>query len=217
MESKIRTIIVDDHKIFRRGLRMILDEFKNVNVIAEVSNGIELLEQLKIQTPDLIFMDIKMPVMDGVKASKEVLTKYPDIKIIALSMYGDEKYYHKMLDAGVKSFVLKDADIKELELAVNATVNENSYYISQKLLKHLYTQQKPLAKKSTELTERELEVLQLIAKGLTNEEIAEKLFLSKRTIDRHRSNILQKTNTKNSVSLIIYAVKNNLIDLTPIS
>lgn len=209
----IKIVIADDHKIFREGLKMLLEENKEIKVIGEAANGKELLTLLESIKPDIIFMDIKMPELNGFDASKIILKKYPDIKIITLTMFGDEQYFEEMINTGVKSFILKDSDTEELLLAVNAVLRDKDY-VSQELLQKLARKngRKPDANIPS-LTKREKEVLQYMVKGYTNKEIADILFLSKRTIERHRAKLLEKTMTKNSISLITYAIRNSLINI----
>lgn len=206
----IKIIIVDDHKLFRNGLKFILSEIKNINVIAEADNGKDFLNLLKIEMPDIVMMDIKMPVMDGVEATREALRLYPELKIVVLSMFGDEEYYNSMINLGVKGFLLKDAETLELKTAIKM-VHEGGTYFSQQLLAGLIKNKNQ--KEPIDLTKREKDVLQLICKGLSTSQIAEKLFLSTRTIERHRSNLLMKTNSPNSVSLALFAIKNQLVTI----
>src|SRR6056297_2921344 len=126
--KKIRLIIVDDHKMFRDGIKFILEEIENVEVVAEASNGEELLSILKVIKPDMILMDINMPVMNGIDATKKAFEIYPDMKILVLSMFGDEAYYNSMIDLGVQGFVLKDADIEELRDAIQRIADGNTYF-----------------------------------------------------------------------------------------
>jgi|WetSurSiteA1Bulk_404760.scaffolds.fasta_scaffold00188_19 DNA-binding NarL/FixJ family response regulator len=203
-------IIVDDHRLFRSGLKYIIDESGKYQVIGEASNGIEFLELLKDITPQLVVMDINMPVMDGIEATKQALQIYPDLNILILSMYGEMEYYNTLLDLGIKGFVLKEADNEEFFLAINRILSGGSYF-SQELLLNII-RKKNLAE-PVKLSRREKEILELIGQGLSNQEISVKLSLSQRTVERHRTNLLEKTGSKNSVRLIIYALKNNLISI----
>jgi DNA-binding NarL/FixJ family response regulator len=160
-------------------------------------------------------MDIRMPEMNGIEATKKALTKYPGLIIIAISMFGEEEYLENMIKAGAKGFLLKDIDKNEIEYSIKQIHKGQNYY-SPELLPY-FTNKYINPRKETEniysLTKRELEVLNLIAKGYTNNEIAKKLFISKRTVDGHKANIFDKTNSKNVVSLLIYAIKKGLIKL----
>ena len=203
-------IIVDDNKIFRESLTYVLESQANINVIAQANNGLELLSILKHTKPDIVLLDIEMPVMDGVEATREAIKLYPDLKILVLSMHKDEEFYSSMIDLGVKGFILKESDTQEVIKAVDEIV-KGSLYFSQELLLGLLKKRKDNI--CVELTTREQEVLALIAKGLSNIEIGEKLFISARTVEKHRAELLLKTDSKNSVSLVVYAIKNGLVTI----
>jgi DNA-binding NarL/FixJ family response regulator len=155
-------------------------------------------------------MDINMPIVDGVEATRRALEKYPELKVLVLSMFGEVDYYNTMIDLGVKGFILKDIDNEELIEAIRKVNNGGSYF-SQELLLQLI-KNKP-GSDQVDLTRREKEVLELICLGLSNQEISDKLFISQRTVERHRSSLLFKTDSKNSVSLVIFAIKNNLVKI----
>jgi DNA-binding NarL/FixJ family response regulator len=203
-------IIVDDHKLFRSGLRYILEESGNYQVIAECSNGVEFLELLKKHTPQLVIMDINMPVMNGIEASKLALELHPALNILILSMYGEAEYYNALLQIGVKGFVLKDADNDEFIAGVNKVLKGGTFF-SQELLLNII--RKETQSETVKLSKRELEVLGLISKGHSNQEISGMLNISQRTVERHRTSLLEKTGSRNSISLIVYALKNNLISI----
>ncbi|GAB7088877.1 MULTISPECIES: response regulator transcription factor [Marinifilum] len=211
-ENKV--IIVDDHKMFRSGLRFLLSNIPNITVIGEASNGKEFLKMAENETIDIALMDINMPEMNGIEATRIAMEKYPDLKVIVLSMHGEEEYYDQMLDAGVKGFLLKNSDADELIAAIEAVIAGKSYF-SQELLVDILDQKRlqKLRTDTVKLSTRELEVLKLICDGFSNAEIAEHLFISHRTVDRHRANLLSKTGCKNSTSLVMYAVKNKIIEI----
>lgn len=212
----IKVILVDDHKIFRDGFRLLLKSFPFVEVINEASNGLELLKVLETDIPDLIFMDINMPLLDGVEASKKSLETYPDLKIIALTTFLDDDYLEQMLMAGVEGYMLKSADIEEFEKAILKVYSGGNYFsdeivslLSDKL--NILRKRKLKQEELPELTEREKEILELICKGLGNKQIAEQTFLSPKTIEKHKSSLFQKTGTYNTVNLVIYTFKHQLV------
>jgi len=208
--EKHKIIIVDDHQLFRNGLKFILNEIKNIQVVGEASNGQEFLDLLEYGIPDLVLMDINMPVMNGVTAAKIALEKYPHLNILVLSMYGETEYYNTMIDIGVKGFILKDVDNKELEDSINKVISGGTYF-SQELLLNLIKNKS--FNENIILTKREKEVLELICKGYSNQQISDQLFISQRTVERHRSNLLLKTDSKNSISLVLYAIRHKLISI----
>jgi DNA-binding NarL/FixJ family response regulator len=212
--EKIRIIIADDHQLFRNGLKILLNAFPEFEVTAEASNGEEFLRLLKDTPAEVVLMDINMPEMDGIEATRKGLKMCPELDIIALSMYGEEEYYYKMVDAGAKGFLLKDSDISEVKEAI-LTVRKGGSYFSQELLYHVIQKIKhrEAESKSANLSRREKEILVKICEGLSNQEIAESLFISKRTVDKHRANLLGKTNSKNTASLILFAIRNKLIEV----
>jgi len=213
INKDIRIIIVDDHDIFREGLKVVISTIENTTLVAEASNGKEFLEILEYKACDIVFMDIQMPIMDGIDATKLAMEMKPDLKIIALSMFGDEKYLQSMLDAGAKGFLLKKVKRTELDVAIKAVMQGNNYF-SQELLS--FFTNKYLAKGNetpAKFTARELEILQLLAKGYSSVEIAEKFNISYRTVDVHRSNLITKTGSKNVLDMLIYAVINKLVQL----
>lgn len=213
----IKVIIVDDHPTFRKGLIVQLKEIDGITVIGEASNGKEFIDSFLSLNPDIVFMDIKMPEMDGIEATKLAVSKNPFIKIIVISASGDEEYLDSMLDAGAKGFLLKNVDTEDISKAIKSVLCGKSYF-SPELLSILASQfvEKPSLcneKEIVQFTKREIEVLQLLTEGLKNREIADKLFLSTRTVERHRENIILKSGAKNIVGILTYAIKNKLINI----
>jgi DNA-binding NarL/FixJ family response regulator len=207
----IRVVIADDHVIFRKGLATILNEIASVKVVAETSNGHELLEYLKNGPADVILMDIKMPVMDGIEATKIVTEKYPDIKVIALTMHEEIGYFNKMTEAGARGFLLKKTNQDQLDKAINAVFGGENYYAEE--FAFSVKQFTNVSKKvHVTLSEREKEILELICKGYSNNEISKRLGLSQRTIDGHRARLFEKTGAKNAPNLVLFAIKNGLVN-----
>lgn len=211
MEKEIKIALVDDHALFRNGLRGLIDGKHNCRVIAEANDGADFLANSEAMSADIVFMDIAMPNLSGDKATALALEQNPNLKIICLSMFGDEKYYSRMVEAGAKGFLLKDSSIDDVFAAIDA-VNSNEEYICKEVMQAL----SGAMRRNNEaeiLSEREIDVLLGICRGLSTQEIADKLFLSKRTVDTHRANILEKTGSKNTASLVVYAIKHNLVEI----
>ncbi|MBC8006091.1 MAG: response regulator transcription factor [Verrucomicrobia bacterium] len=214
--KKPEIIIVDDHLIFRQGLKSLITSENIASVIGEASNGKEFLQLLTTLRPDLVLMDIDMPHMNGMEATQKALELIPDLKIIAFTMFGDEEYYYKMIDLGVKGFILKSSGINELEKAIKEVIMGESYFsneVLRKIISNLGRKNTSKTNENASLTTRELEVLQQICLGLNNDEIAKKLFISPKTIKSHRSNLLEKTGCKNTPALILLAIKNKWVEL----
>lgn len=210
-----KIILADDHTLFRTGLKNLLTLEPGFEVVGEAADGRELLAMLENTFPDVILLDISMPGMNGIEAAQEIMNRWPEMKIVTLSMYGEEEYYFKMVSLGVKAFLLKNSDIGEVQEAIRTVVDGGTYF-SQELLFNLVSNLKSSTENrpdtdASELSERELEILLEICKGLSNQEIGDKLFISKRTVDKHRANILAKTNCKNTANLVVYAIKNKLV------
>ncbi|HOS83571.1 MAG TPA: response regulator transcription factor [Bacteroidales bacterium] len=213
--DSIRVHIVDDHTLFREGLKFLLSTTNYIPHIDESENGLESIQNIANISPDIVLMDIEMPIMDGITATRQLMQTYPDLKIIALSMYGYEHYYSQMIDAGARGFLLKHSDFGEVQKAICEVYKGNTYFspeILDAIIKNLYKKKdnKPI---QTELTEREIEILYNICKGFSNAEIADNLCISKRTVDKHRENLLLKTESKNTAGLVIYAIKNGLFEV----
>lgn len=215
--KKLKLYIVDDHKLFREGLKLLLSTQDFVQHIYEASNGKEFVENLALADCDVVLMDIEMPEMNGIEATEAALRLKPDLKIIVLSMYGDEQYYYKMVDAGVKGFVLKNSGIEKVVAAIRKVADGENYF-SEELLMNILSNMREGSKNEpevpdNEISEREMEILYHVCLGLSNQEIADKLFISKRTVDKHRANLLSKTGCKNTAALVMYAIKNKMIDV----
>lgn len=213
--NKYKIALVDDHKLFREGLKLLLSNLDYVENVYEASNGREFLELMENNPCDIVLMDIEMPVMNGIEATEKAVEIYPDLKIIALSMYGEEVYYYKMVEAGAKGFLLKDSGMENVQEAIE-TVCDGSSYFSEELLFNILQNMrtnKKIEEITGDLSDRELEILCHVCKGLSNQEIADELCISKRTVDKHRGNLLAKTQSKNTASLVMFAIKNKLIEI----
>jgi len=215
MAEKLRIIIVDDHEFFRSGVKMVINKLKYAKVVAEASNGKEFLEVIKDKEADIILMDIEMPIMNGIEATKKALEDYPDLKVVALTMFNDEEYIDRMVDAGASGFLLKNISKEILDQALQSIASGNTYY-SPELWEYFskkISQEKKAGEMEQQFTKREMEILTLICDGLSNKEIADKLFISERTVVGHKSNLLAKTNTKSTIGLLSYAIKNKLVEI----
>jgi DNA-binding NarL/FixJ family response regulator len=212
MSSLIRVIVVDDHEIFRNGLKMVIGKIDSAMVVGEASNGEEFLQLLRSTAVDVVLMDVEMPKMNGIEATKQALKEFPHIRIIALTMFAEDQYIQSMLDEGAKGFLIKNIKKDALETALS-TVHAGGNYYSEELFS-FFTKQ-VVKDEHTELeikfTKREKEILQLLAEGLSNKEIAEILYVSERTVIGHKSNLLSKTGCKSTVSLLSYAIKHKLV------
>jgi DNA-binding NarL/FixJ family response regulator len=204
--------IVDDHKLFRQGVRYALKPFKKINEIMEAQNGKEAIELLRQKNCDVMFMDIIMPVLDGIHATREIVKEFPDVSVIALSMSDDETSITRMIEAGASGYLLKNTDGIEMMQAIDVVYSGQHYYsekVSAKLHSHLMDKRKEREQFLNDnlLSERELEILELICEEYSNIEIGEKLFLSKRTVDGHRNIMLRKTNSRNTAGLVRFAIR----------
>jgi DNA-binding NarL/FixJ family response regulator len=216
MKRKVKIALVDDHTLFRSGLVGLLSQHQNYEVVADVGSGEEFLALLPHTDIDIVFMDISMPGIDGSETTRRALAVRPELRIITLSMYGDEHFYSLMVECGASGFLLKDSDIDEVYAAIDAAASGDSYF-SSALLDSLTRNMSRLATTASSdedaLSEREIEILVEVCRGLSNQEIADKLFISKRTVDKHRANILEKTGCRNTANLVVYAIKNRLVEI----
>jgi DNA-binding NarL/FixJ family response regulator len=211
-------VLVDDHTIIRQGLKSLITNEKIAHVIGEASNGREFLDLLDSKIPDIVLMDINMPVMDGIEATRLGIEKVPGLKVIAFTMYGEKEYYYKMVEAGVKGFLIKTCGLHELEKAIRGVAAGECFFSSELLReiinefgKNIQIKEHNLNK--VNLSHREIDVLRCICEGLTNEEIAIRLHISPKTVKGHRANLLEKTACRNAPSLVIYAIKNKLFEI----
>lgn len=211
-----RIFLVDDHTIVRDGLRALLANEPDIEVVGEAGNGQELLDQLPTTPADVILLDANMPILDGLATTLRLRAEFPQVRVLILSMLAHERYIGQLFDAGASGYVLKSAEKGEILVAIQTVIAGRHFLCSDlglnMLRKVLAKNDEPEEVKASRLSRRESEVLQLLAEGLTTNEIAEKLFTSKRTIETHRQNILEKTQTKNTAALIRLAVTQGLLD-----
>ncbi|BFP41216.1 response regulator transcription factor [Flavobacteriaceae bacterium GF1] len=205
----IKVIIADDHRIFREGIVALLADEKNIEVIAESNNGQELMNLLKGLKPNVVLMDIEMPIMNGIDCTREIVAKYPSIKIIALSMHIQSAFIKQMLKAGVHGYLQKDIGKKELVKAIETVMKTGSYFGDK--IGNLVLLSLRESEKSHELTPREKEIIQLIVNQNTTDEIANILHISKYTVESHRQNILLKLDLRNTAGLVKYAIENAIV------
>ncbi|WP_430817064.1 response regulator transcription factor [Carboxylicivirga sp. RSCT41] len=215
----IKIAIVEDLPMVLEGLKLLIDQVEDFKIVAEYSNGKEFTDDILNLDADIVLTDIDMPVMDGIAATTLATSLKPDIKIIALSMHNDRKYYFQMVTAGAKGFVLKQSNPNELEKAIR-DVHANGNFFSPDLLHSIIVNIHGLEneivkdkKELLQLSDRETELLNLICQGLTNQQLADKMFVSLRTIESNKSKLMQKTNTRNNAGLIIWAIKNKVVTI----
>jgi len=211
MDTKI--LIVEDHAIFREGLKRVIEAMNGVELIAEAENGAQFLDLLMKKKPDIVLMDIKMPVMDGIEATEKALILYPKLKIIILTMFGEEEYLYSLIQKGISGFMLKTARLLEIERAIQM-VSEGKQYFSPEINGLLVKRLRQISSNEIEsLTSRETEVLSLICKGFSTAQIADKLYASKRTIEGYKARLLEKTGQPSTLNLVIFALRNKLVAL----
>ncbi|WP_435416484.1 response regulator [Polaribacter aestuariivivens] len=219
----INIAIADDEQLFRSGIRFLLEREANINVIFEAENGEELINFIKNteEFPDVILMDLKMPEINGVEATKTLHKSHPNIKIIALTSYDGKSFITNMIDVGASSYLLKNASPKKVIHTINK-VFEKGFYYDDRVLKIIHENIISSTGKRIKsdldnqlLSKREIDVLELLCDQYTTAEIAEKLFISPRTVEGHRNNLLAKTQSKNVAGLVIYGIQKKLIEISP--
>jgi DNA-binding NarL/FixJ family response regulator len=215
MNTPIKIIIADDHEIFRKGFQVLLRKEEEIRIIGEAQNGDELLKLVKTNEPDIVIMDIQMPVMDGIEATRQLTRTHPRIGIIALTMFVDDHLVINMLEAGARGYLLKDTSKSELMEAIHAVYSGNTYFCSatSKKMAHLIGQSRfnlfP-ARQKTSLTSTEIEIIKLICQEYSSKEIAAQLGYTPRTIENYREKIQEKIGAKNMVGVAVYAIKNRI-------
>ncbi|MEO0473086.1 MAG: response regulator transcription factor [Bacteroidota bacterium] len=217
--QKIGLAIVDDHALFRSGLASMFDFVEHIDVRLRASNGQELLDALGQQDINVVLLDLDMPVMDGLEATPKLKAQYPDLKILILSMHDDDGYILKLMELGANGYLLKDAEIEEVILAID-TVHQKGLFFNDRVAKAMHTNLVGNHTKAGSvpqttpdpLTDREREVLIHICNELTTAEIAEKMFLSPRTIEGYRNRLLEKTGARNTAGLVVYAARKGMVN-----
>lgn len=206
---KTRIIIVDDHQLFRLGVKTYLQQSTELEIVGETAFGEEVMQLVQVHQPDLVLMDVNLKGINGIAVTQEISSEYPNVKILALSSHEEKKFILEMVNAGALGYVLKDAPMPELVIAIKALAGGNSYFsraVSAQLFANLgaspLRNRRTISKKDSSLTQREEEILKYIAEEFTNKEIASKLFISTRTVETHRRNLIQKLKVKNTVGLV---------------
>ena len=211
-----KIIIADDHKMFRDGITAIIEQERDIELIGEAGNAQEIFEMLDKSLPDILLLDITLGDSNGIEITKTLRVRYPELKVIIISMHSESSYVIKALEVGALGYLLKDAGKIEMLNAIRAVVTGSTYFgrqVSQILMSHLSNNHNSVAKQeNVMLTRREVEVLKLIAAEHSNQEVADKLFISIRTVDTHRRNLLEKLKLKNNAGLVRYALKNGFTE-----
>jgi DNA-binding NarL/FixJ family response regulator len=217
MHTPIKIIIADDHEIYRKGFSFLLHDQMDINIIAEANNGKELLDQASKLNPDLIITDIKMPEMDGIKATSQLMQLHPQPGIIALTMYNDEKLIIDMLEAGAKGYLMKNITKKELMEAIHTVKNKRTYFsndTAQIMAKFMagchFTN---YSGRISSFSKKEIEIIRLICEEYPSKQIASMLGLSIRTVENYREKIQEKTGARNMVGIALFAIKNNIYQI----
>jgi DNA-binding NarL/FixJ family response regulator len=213
MENKLRVMIVDDHDIFRKGLYMILKELEYVDIVGEAADGTQFLNLLNKKETDIVLMDMRMPMMSGEEAAVTALKRFPNLKIIIVSIYGEETQLEKMINVGVSGFLLKNVNKETIDKALKITRDGGNYF-SEELLPILTNSiKKKSVPRQNLITDKEMKVLQGLCHGQTNYEISNRLYISVRTVEGYKANLIRKTGVSNTLNLVIYAVKHDLVKL----
>lgn len=213
----IKVAIADDHKIFRKGVILSLRPFTNIKFVLEADNGDQLLEGIAANEPDVVLMDLRMPGKDGIEATKILSKQHPDIHVIVLSMYEDDRFVSHMMENGASGYLLKNAEPQEIRRAI-MDVHEKGYYlnnfVNRILLKKSHAKQKTIPSLNSEITlnDRERDVLKFICMEFTAQEIAQKMDISPRTVEAIKDRLMERFGSKNTAGLVFFAVKNNLVD-----
>lgn len=216
MKTTIKLAITDDQHLFRQGLMALIKDYPEIEVVIEASNGTELLEKLRNTNAEVVLLDLEMPIMDGYKTTEKLKARFPDVKILILTMHNEEELINHLISKGANGFLMKNQDIKTIIDSVHGVV-DNGYYFNDKVSRSMVTELIKTEKiqptfDPVVLSEREIEIIKLVSREYTNRQIADLLSLSVRTVEGHRERIIEKTNSKNVVGMIMYAFKNKLLD-----
>ena len=212
--EKIRILLVDDHQIILDGVRSLLKGVNNIQVIGDALNGEEAINTLQVLTADLVLMDIDMPILNGIDATMRIKEEFPHTKVLILTVHNESSLIRNLISIGADGYLLKNSCKEELLDAIYKVQSGEKYFSSEVTLSLMQedNSRDELLKSDIEFTKRELDVLRLLADGCTNKEIGEKLFISHRTVDTHRTNIMKKVGVNNVAGLISFAIKNNLVE-----
>ncbi len=213
----IKVAIADDHKLFRKGVILSLRQHTNISFIIEAENGDELLTKIAEETPDVVLMDLRMPAKDGIETTKEVSRRFPDVRILILTMYEDERFVSHLMENGANGYLLKNADPNEIKKAIMEVMARGYYlnnFVNRVLLKKTNARNKSIPSLSSEivLSDKEKEVVRLLCMEYTASEIAQKMEISPRTVESIKDRLMERFGLKNTAGLVFFAVKNNLID-----
>ncbi len=211
---KTRILLVDDHELVLKGIKSIIENELNLEVLAEAKNGLEAISILQNTTIDLVLTDVKMPLMNGIELTKYVKSNYPNTKVLVLSLFKDREYVSSIIDSEAEGYLLKNADKDEIIFAINHVINDGTFYSQEivDILKSNSTVRHLGLSLPIILSKREIEIIKLICLEFSSNEIADKLFISKATVDVHRKNIIQKSGVKNIVGLVRFAVQNGIVN-----
>lgn len=216
-QANHKVLIADDHAILRDGIRSLVSKMKKLKVVGEATTGAEALKMYRELQPDLLILDISMPDKNGMEVAKEIMEQSPEARIIILSMHDDEDYINRCLEIGVKGYVIKNESGTELELAIQSVLEEKNYFSSQvqKVIFNRYTanvNRKKQVDPTVKLTSREIEIIKLIMAGLTSQDMADKLFISPRTVETHRANLMKKLEVKNAMEMVMKVQEKKLLE-----
>jgi len=213
----IKVAIADDHKIFRKGVILSLRPYTNIKFVLEAENGEELIQNIESATPDIILMDLKMPVKDGIETTKYLNKHFPSIRILILTMYEDERFVGHLMDSGANGYLLKSTDPEEIKQGIMDVMRTGFYlnnFVNRVLIKKNYSKQKfnPSLSSEIVISEKEKQVLSLVCLEYTAQEIAQRMDISARTVEAIKDRLMERFGVKNSVGLVFFAMKNSLID-----